>query len=138
MRLDLDDDGDEIAINMTPMIDIVFLLLIFFLTATTFAREEVEMDMRLPEAHSGVEGKNAHPIIVQVFADGRMTLDGREVTLEALRQKLMSAAAKNQQASVLVRGDKQAQFGIGLQVLDACRLAKLTKVDFAALPAQRN
>jgi biopolymer transport protein ExbD len=138
MRLDLDDGDDEVGINMAPMIDIVFLLLIFFLTATTFAREEVEMDLKLPEAQSGVEGKNAHPLIVQVFADGRMTLDGREVTLEALRQKLLAAAARNQQQSVLVRGDKQAQFGLGLQVLDACRLARLAKVDFAALPARQD
>lgn len=138
MRLELEDQEEDAGINMTPMIDIVFLLLIFFLTATTFAREEVEMDLRLPEAQSGVEGKNAHPLIVQVLADGRLVFDGREVTMEALRQKLLSAAARDRQQAVLVRGDKQAQFGLGLQVLDACRLAKLGKVDFAALPARGN
>ncbi len=138
MRLELDEDGDDVGINMTPMIDIVFLLLIFFLTATTFARQEVEMDLRLPEAQTGTDSNSAHPLAIAVFADGRITFDGREVTLTALRQKLLAAAARNQQQSVLVRGDKQAQFGIGLQVLDACRLAKLSKVDFAALPAQRN
>jgi biopolymer transport protein ExbD len=138
MRLDLDDEDVGDGINLTPMIDVVFLLLIFFLTATTFAREEVELDLRLPEARSGVEGTNAHPLIVQVFADGRITFEGREVTLEALRQKLQAAAARNQQQSVLVRGDKLAQFGIGIQVLDACRLARLSKVDFAALPGNRN
>jgi biopolymer transport protein ExbD len=116
----------------------VFLLLIFFLAATTFARDEVEMDLRLPEARSGVEGDAAHPLVISVFADGRISLDGREVTLEALRQKLLAAAGRNREQGVLVRGDKQAQFGVGLQVLDACRLAKLGKVDFAALPAGRN
>ncbi|MGE3173065.1 MAG: ExbD/TolR family protein [Planctomycetota bacterium] len=136
MRLDLEERGEDPGINLTPMIDIVFLLLIFFLTATTFAREEVEMDLKLPEAQSGVEGQSAHPLIVQVFADGRLTLDGREVTLEALRQKLLAAAARDRSQSVLVRGDKLAQFGLGMQVLDACRLAKLGKVDFAALPRQ--
>ena len=140
MRLDLEDEdgGGDLGINMTPMIDIVFLLLIFFLAATTFAKQEVEMDLRLPEAKSGVEGKDEHPLMIAVFADGRIAFDGREVTLEALRQKLLAAAARNKQQSVLVRGDKQAQFGVGLQVLDACRLAKLGKVDFAALPASRN
>jgi biopolymer transport protein ExbD len=137
MRLDLEERSEDAGINMTPMIDIVFLLLIFFLTATTFAREEVEMDLKLPEARSGVEPDRAHPLVVQVLADGRLTFDGREVTLEALRQKLLAAAARNRQQSVLVRGDKHAQFGLGMQVLDACRLAKLGKVDFAALP-QRN
>jgi biopolymer transport protein ExbD len=72
-----------------------------------------------------------------VFADGRLQFDGRLVTLEALRQKLQAAAARDKDQAVLVRGDKQAQFGIGLQVLDACRLAKIGKVDFAALPEQK-
>ena len=137
MRLDLDDTDDEFAINLTPMLDMVFNLLLFFLAATTFAREEVAMDLRLPQARSGAESKGGHQLIVNVFADGRLQIDGRVVTLEALRQKLQAAAARDKDQAVLVRGDKQAQFGIGLQVLDACRLAKIGKVDFAALPEQK-
>ncbi len=127
-----DDDGD--GINLTPMVDTVFLLLIFFLAATTFARQEVELDLRLPPAKSGQEGKGDKQLVVNVLADGRMFVDGREVTLEALRQKLQAAAARNNEQAVLVRGDHAAQFGAGIQVLDACRLAKIRKVDFAALP----
>jgi biopolymer transport protein ExbD len=123
---------------MTPMIDIVFLLLIFFLAATTFAKDEVELDLRLPEAQTGVDGSQAHPLVISVLADGKIMVDGRETTLPALQQKLQAAAGRNREQSVLVRGDRQAQFGVGLQVLDACRLAKLSKVDFAALPAGRN
>ena len=137
MRLDLDDTDDEFAMNLTPMLDIVFNLLLFFLAATTFAREEVAMDLRLPQARSGAESKGGHQLVVNVFADGRLQFDGRLVTLEALRQKLQAAAARDKDQAVLVRGDKQAQFGIGLQVLDACRLAKIGKVDFAALPEQK-
>jgi biopolymer transport protein ExbD len=138
MRLDLDDVDEEFQMNLTPMLDVVFNLLLFFLAATTFAKDEVELDLRLPEARTGAEGQATHPLVIQVLADGRLVFDGRVVTLEALVQKLQAAAARNREQSVLVRGDKQAQFGLGLQVLDACRLAKLGKVDFAALPAQRN
>ncbi len=134
MRLEPDDADEEIGINLTPMVDVVFLLLIFFLAATTFAREEVELDLRLPEARSGETGGDHRELIVNVFADGRMTVGGREVTLEALRQKLAAAAARDKDQAVLVRGDEAARFGLGLQVLDACRLARLGKVDFAALP----
>jgi biopolymer transport protein ExbD len=136
MRLELDDGDEDPGINMTPMIDCVFLLLIFFLAATTFARDEVELDLQLPEAKSGAEGKAGHVLVVNVLADGKITVEGRSVTLEALRQKLQAAAQRDQNQAVLVRGDRAAQFGIGLQVLDACRLAKLGKVDFAALPDQ--
>lgn len=135
MRLDADEGDDDFGINLTPMIDIVFLLLIFFLVATTFATDEVQMDLRLPQARSGVEGKNGHVLVVNVMADGRISVDGRDVTLEALRQRLVAEASRNQEQAVLIRSDERGLVGQSLQVLDAVRLARLQKVDFAALPA---
>lgn len=136
MRLDLGAVSDrEDTINMMPLVDVVFLLLIFFLAATTFAREEVELDLKLPEARSGEAGQLDQKLVVNIFADGRLVVDGREVTLEALRQKLAAAGRRNRDQAVLVRGDRAAQFGIGIAVLDACKLSKITKVEFGALPA---
>lgn len=134
MQLDDDDPDAGEAINLTPMIDVVFLLLIFFLAATTFAREEVELDLRLPQAKSGKAGSGEQQLVVNVFADGKLTVDGREVTLAALQQKLQAAVQRNAEQAVLVRGDQESRFGTGLAVLDVCRLAKVKKVDFAALP----
>ena len=134
----LDDDGDsDIGINLMPLVDVVFLLLIFFLAATTFATEEVELDLRLPEAKSGESGKADRQLIINVQQDGTLSMGGRSVTMEALRQKLVAAIRRDKDQAVLVRGDKAAQFGVGLQVLDTCRLAKVKKVDFAALPARK-
>lgn len=138
MRLDDEFDDRDEGMNLTPMVDVVFLLLVFFLAATTLARDEVELDLRLPEAKSGQQSGPGRQLVVNVFADGRLVVDGREVTLEALRQKLTAAWQRDREQAVLVRGDHAAQFGTGLQVLDACRLARITKVDFAALPAQKN
>jgi len=135
MRLDLEDHDEDAQINLTPMLDMVFNLLLFFLAATTFAKQEVELDLRLPQAKSGAPQEPKKQFVVNVLADGRLTVDGRVVTLEALRQKLAALGQRDRDHSVLVRGDQQAQFGIGVQVLDACRLAKLAKVDFAARPA---
>lgn len=134
MRLEDDDPDAGEVINLTPMIDVVFLLLIFFLAATTFAREEVELDLRLPQAKSGKAGSGEQQLVVNVFADGKLTVDGREVTLAALQQKLQAAVQRNAEQAVLVRGDQESRFGTGLAVLDVCRLAKVKKVDFAALP----
>lgn len=136
MRLDLESGSEsDDAINMMPLVDVVFLLLIFFLAATTFAQKEVELDLRLPEARAGEAAEPDRKLVVNVFADGRLVVDGREVTIEALRQKLTAAARRNKDQSVLVRGDRAAQFGVGIAVLDACKLAKITKVDFGALPS---
>lgn len=136
MRLE-DDAETEGGINMMPLVDVVFLLLIFFLAATTFANEEVELDLRLPEAKSGESGNADRQLIINVSQDGTLSMGGRPVSLEALRQKLVAAVRRNKDQAVLVRGDKDAQFGVGLQVLDTCRLAKIKKVDFAALPARK-
>lgn len=138
MRLDDDDSDAGEVLNLTPMIDVVFLLLIFFLAATTFAREEVELDLRLPQAKSGKAGSGEQQLVVNVFADGKLTVDGREVTLAALQQKLQAAVQRNAEQAVLVRGDQESRFGTGLAVLDVCRLAKVKKVDFAALPSKQN
>jgi biopolymer transport protein ExbD len=138
MRLDDDDIDAGEVINLTPMIDVVFLLLIFFLAATTFASEEVELDLRLPQAKSGKAGSGEQQLVVNVFADGKLTVDGREVTLAALQQKLQAAVQRNAEQAVLVRGDQESRFGTGLAVLDVCRLAKVKKVDFAALPQKQN
>lgn len=138
MRLDDGDDPErDDVMNLTPMVDVVFLLLVFFLAATTFANEEVELDLRLPEARTGEAATPGQPIVVNLSADGRILVQGREVTLEALRQKLAAAQQRDSKQAVLVRGDREAQFGLGMQILDACRAARLTKVDFAALPAPK-
>lgn len=134
MRLRFEDDVGEGSLNLTPLIDVVFLLLIFFLAATTFAREEVEMDLRLPESQSGAAGEAAVRIVIHVTHDGRLLVDRREVTIAALRQKLLAAAERNRQQEVLIRGDARVQFGLVAQALDACLLAKLDRVSMAALP----
>ncbi len=133
MRLDRDEEPQE-ALNLTPLIDVVFLLLIFFLTATTFQKDEVEMSLDLPESQSGKAGGDARVIVVNVAKDGRLLVDGRAVTVEALQQKLKAAASRNKDQEVLIRGDEKAQFGLVAKVFDACLIAKLTSISIGADP----
>jgi biopolymer transport protein ExbD len=137
MRLESEEDNYG-GINLMPLVDVVFLLLIFFLAATTFQNEEVELNLRLSEANSGDAGKAKKQLIISLLQDDTVTMGGRTVTMEALRQKLVAAITRNKEQAVLVRGDSSAQFGVGLQVLDACRLAKIKKVNFAAQPASKD
>ncbi|MGB3965396.1 MAG: biopolymer transporter ExbD, partial [Planctomycetota bacterium] len=136
MRHEPAAEDDEPGINLTPMVDVVFLLLIFYLAATTFTRDETRLDLRLPEAKSGERGQQGKPIVVDVPADGRIQVDGRDVTLVALQQKLTAARERDPDQAVLVRGDELARYGTGIAVLDTCRLAKIRKIDFATLPAK--
>ncbi len=132
MRLDTGEEDDS-GINLTPLIDVVFLLLIFFLTATTFSREEVEMDLELPEAASGEAGGGQQTIVINIRRDGRLVMDGRVVTEAALHQKLRAAATRDKDQQVLIRGDTEARYGIVAKVLDACLLAKLRSISIGAI-----
>ncbi len=135
MRLDR-DEPDAAEVGITPLIDIMFLLLIFFLTVTTFAQEEREMDLNLPEARNASEGGSGHVLIINVAQDGTTTVDGRPVTPEALVQKLKAAAAAKKDQEVLIRGDARTAFGPVARALDACRGAALRNVAFAAIAAE--
>ncbi len=137
MRLDTSDEGDN-TISLTPLIDVVFLLLIFFLTATTFSREEVEMDLDLPEAASGEAGGGEQTIVINIDRDGRLVMNGRGVTEAALHQKLRAAAARNRDRQVLIRGDTEARYGIVAKVFDACLLAKLRSISIGAIRSQED
>jgi biopolymer transport protein ExbD len=111
----------EIGINMTPIIDMVFLLLIFFLVATKFA--DIERDVRVKPPSS----RHARPItampqelIINVTRDGRMMVAGREMTLEGLDGVITRAMAEDPHQSVVVRGDRQAILQQAVNVLDLC------------------
>ncbi len=133
MRLDPGGDTEDGGLNLTPLIDVVFLLLIFFLTATTFQRDEVEMDLELPQSESGEPAGESQVIVINVAEDGRVLVDGREVSFEALGQKLKAAAARNKDQEVLIRGDRKTQFGVVARVFDACLLAELRSISIGAV-----
>ncbi|MCP4246123.1 MAG: biopolymer transporter ExbD [bacterium] len=109
-------------IEMTPLIDMVFLLLIFFLVATTFHQEERELQIALPFANSsGPISATLRELIVNVDAEGSIILSGRIVEPEDLRTVVEEAVAANPDQKVTVRGDRQAAYGDIVRVLDICK-----------------
>ena len=110
------------AIEMTPMIDIVFLLLIFFLVATTFREEEREMQVALPFASSSAPiSTMLKEFIVNVMEDGTIIVGGRPIEKAELRTMVREAVAANPEQKVTVRGDRGTAYANIIQVLDACK-----------------
>jgi biopolymer transport protein ExbD len=116
---------DEPVLNLTPMIDVVFQLLIFFMVATTFLDPEKEIGIELPEATSGVASKEAEELVINIFADGRIVLSGREVPADDLLTELKAAALADPQTPVTIRGDRLVHHERVVQVMDACGQAGL-------------
>ena len=123
------------AIELTPIIDMVFLLLIFFLVATTFHQEEREMQIALPEAESGAPIAIAlREIVVNVDAAGGVVIGGRTMSLEDLRTVVTEAVERNPRQKVTIRGDREASYGLVARVLDVCKASGVNEPFLDTVP----
>jgi biopolymer transport protein ExbD len=122
MRLDRSaEQHDRVELNLTPMIDVVFNLIIFFMVATKFS--EIERDLRVnPPAAQHAQPVTATPreLIVNVTDDGRFVISGVEYTPADLERLIARAAAENPDQSVVVRGDRRVILQLPVNVLSLC------------------
>ncbi len=134
MRLPQDTSESD-GPNLTPVIDVVFLLLIFFLVATRFDQEERELDTVLPEVVQGeLLSMPPREIVVNVTNEGKYIVMRQELTEAQLATLLKQAVEKNPQApSVLIRGDAQAAWKYGVRVMGLCNRANIRVYKVAAL-----
>lgn len=130
-------DRDATGIDLTPVIDIVFLLLIFFLVATTFAQQEREMEIALPRtAHSGPISAALREIIINVAADGRLVVSGAQIAEEPLGAMIAAAVEANPAQKVTIRGDSRTNWGRMAQVMDLCRGAGVDVPNVSTVPIE--
>ncbi len=124
MIITAEDSKPSMSIEMTPMIDIVFLLLIFFLVATTFQQEEREMAIALPFASSSAPiSTMLRELVVNVDADGGMIVSGRHIDQDQLRTIVTEAVASNPDQKITIRGDRDTAYAHIVSVLDVCKSA---------------
>ena len=113
-------EEDE-SIDLTPMLDVVFILLIFFIVTASFVKES-GIDVNRPTAASG-ETKDRANIIVGVNEHGEVWIQKRQVDVRAVRANIERMIAENPQGSVVVQADSAAQTGVLVKVLDQVKLA---------------
>jgi len=118
--------------QLAPMIDIVFLLLIFFIVTWNFSRNETELDVKVPTAREGKETRRAvGEIILNVKADGSVVLNRRAMNTEELEARLIELARMYPDQAVILRGDEGVPYKYIVDVLDVCRSAEIWNVAFA-------
>lgn len=126
LRSNTSDPG--VQVDLTPIIDMVFLLLIFFLVATTFQKTEREMKIALPQtAAAGPITAALREIVINVDDRGGITVGGKTMTDESLRSMVRSAVASNPDQKVSVRGDRSTLYANVTQVLDICKGAGIVE-----------
>lgn len=113
-------EGEEV--NMTPMIDCVFLLLIFFLVATVVKKTEKEVEVDLPEAIHAVDTKYAESktTVIGVGKESELYMNGAAVTVSELHRHLREIAQATPEARIRIDGDRDAPFQALTHVLDLC------------------
>jgi biopolymer transport protein ExbD len=133
VRIDT-DDREEIAMNLAPMIDVVFLLLIFFMVATTFIDHEKEMGVELPSASSGEEAALEHDeIVINLLRDGTIKLGGESVDQAGLEAALQRAARSNRETPITIRGARDVPYQRVVAVMDTCRTTGLVDIGLSTL-----
>jgi len=120
---------DEPTLNLTAMLDVMFLLIIFFVLGTRFIDEEREIGLRVPEVVDGGTLATAFARKeINVYHDGSITLDKTVVTLDQLTTRLASARRQHGDLGVLVRGDARGEFQNVASVLTACKQAGIREL----------
>ncbi len=119
---------------MAPLIDMVFLLLIFFVVTTSFVKE-TGIDVDRPTAATA-ERKEKGNVLIGVTGDGRVYLDRKRIDVRSVRAHMARVLAENPESSVVILADKQSQTGVVIQVMDQCRLAGAKNVSLAASKAR--
>lgn len=118
--------------QLAPMIDIVFLLLIFFIVTWQFTRSETELNVSVPTAEEGSDlNRPKGEIIINVLPDGTIRVEGLTVNLPQLHEKLSAIAKQYENQPVRIRGDGQVAYQRIVEVIDTCQKAGIWNISFA-------
>lgn len=118
------------GLDLTPMVDVVFLLIIFFMVSTTFISSETGLSVDLPQAQSAQVQPSDLPTVT-VTADGRVFLAGAPVEQSGLVALLQEAIAASGQTTVVLRADESVAHGLVVEVMDLIRLAGAERIAIA-------
>ncbi|MFO7962634.1 MAG: biopolymer transporter ExbD [Desulfobacterales bacterium] len=117
-------------INIAPLIDMVFILLIFFLVTTSFVKES-GVDVNRPTAATAVS-KEKSGLIIGITRENAVFMDHREIDVRAVRANVARSLAENPEGGVVIVADKESSTGTVIAVLDGCKLAGAGNVSIAA------
>ncbi len=120
------------SVQMASLMDVIFLLLCFFVTSSVFSQWETEISIALPTAKSStVPGRMPGEIILNVAADGNVTVNGQKLSLAEVTERLTRIAKLYPGQPVVIRADKTTKYEALVSVIDACRTADVWNFSLA-------
>ena len=129
-RLARHNEEEGAEIDLTPMLDVVFIMLIFFIVTATFVKES-GIDVNRPDAATAVKQEKAN-ILIAINAKNEIWIDRRRVDIRSVRPNIERLHAENPQGSVVIQADKESKTETLIKVMDASRSAGVFNVAIAA------
>ena len=126
----LQEQEENEEINMTPMLDVVFILLIFFIVTASFVKES-GIEVNRPEAATAVKKERAN-ILVAISDKGEIWINKRRIDIRAVQANIERLKAENPQGTVVIQADKKATTDVLIKVMDSARAAGVYDVSIAA------
>ena len=121
---------EDAEINMTPMLDIVFIMLIFFIVTTSFIKE-TGIDPNRPEAETAIPQPRGN-ILIAISATSQVWMDKKPIEISQVRLLVENARAESPESSVVIIADEESATGVLIQVMDQIRLGGVQNVSVAA------
>ncbi|GIS26775.1 MAG: biopolymer transporter ExbD [Pseudomonadota bacterium] len=121
---------EESNLDLTPMLDIVFIMLIFFIVTTSFIKES-GIEVNRPNAETAERDQKGN-ILVAISENNEIFIDRRKVDLRAIRPNIIRLKAENPEGSVIIQADKASQTGLLVEAMDQIRLAGVQEISIAA------
>ncbi|MCY7295950.1 ExbD/TolR family protein [Alteromonas sp. a30] len=123
-------EEEDASIDMTPMLDIVFIMLIFFIVTTSFVKE-AGIEVNKPDASNATKQKSAN-IFIAINEDGDVWMDKREVDVERVRANIERMLAEQPTEVVIIQADVKAEHGKVVEVMDQVKAAGIARISVAA------
>ena len=117
-------------IDITPMLDIVFIMLIFFIVTATFVKES-GIDVTRPDAETAVK-QNRVAILIAIRDNNEIWINRRQIDLASVRANVEKLHAENPQGGAVIQADRQAETGVLVEIMDQVRLAGVGAISIAA------
>ncbi len=130
MRRQRRASAEEAEVDLTPMLDVVFIMLIFFIVTASFVKES-GIDVNRPDAATATLKPRGN-IMVAITPSGQIWIDKRQVDIRALRSNIERLHAENPQGAVVIQADRDSKNGLLVAVMDASKLAGVENISIAA------
>ena len=124
-------EGDGAEIDLTPMLDVVFIMLIFFIVVASFIKE-AGVEINRPDDNQQTDPNDSVSVLVEVAADNQIWMENRRVDIRAVRANIQRMLAEDPEAPVTIKVEKGAEAGIVVDVADAAREAGVGSVSWAS------